>query len=394
MKSSTLNVSELNNKLSISSEKLEANLNASDKNFFPSFTQLLFNNLLSPIEKYWFRSQLINFNSYPQRENPEIPIIFITNHSGMAFPWDAITFSTKITQHFNLHPAKLRALVSPYLTKNLFMSPFLVPGLWEKTGSLSATLLNFETLMFAKKSDILIYPEGLEGISKGFNNRYKIQELKTSFLRMSIKYKADIIPIATVNAEFINPLAYRWKTLNKIVQKLGLPFLPLAITTFLAILQPWLFYIALPANLHFVKGEPIKPYNLINKPIEQISQHDLKQLAQKIKLQMQNELDIAVAAYGKKPYNFKILFVTLIKNIKQFFKYFPLFWCFNFNYADKEYFKKKNNIYLKISFLGYLKVIISRPWIIALFLPLVGWLIIFYKNKLKNLKLKKNSKQL
>ena len=76
-------------------------------------------------------------------------------------------------------------------------------------------------------SNILIYPEGVPGIGKGFNNKYQLQRFSTSFIRMAIKYKTDIIPISTINAEYINPWSYNIGWITKLVNKIGMPFFKL-----------------------------------------------------------------------------------------------------------------------------------------------------------------------
>jgi hypothetical protein len=58
--------------------------------FRQEFTQTLDENILQLLDRVWFRSRLVGFEPYPQRNNPSRPLIFASNHSGMAFPWDAI----------------------------------------------------------------------------------------------------------------------------------------------------------------------------------------------------------------------------------------------------------------------------------------------------------------
>jgi hypothetical protein len=111
------------------------------------------------------------------------------------------------------------------------MNPFTIPNLWKRVGGIDATFLNFETMMYYKDHNILVYPEGVPGIGKGFDKKYQLQEFKTSFLRMSVKYKTDIIGISTINGEYINPWAYSSKFINRMMNKIGIPFLPLGFIT-------------------------------------------------------------------------------------------------------------------------------------------------------------------
>ena len=106
---------------------------------------------------------------------------------------------------------------------------------------------DFETMMLQNEHNLLIYPEGVPGIGKGFNKRYQLQRFSSSFITMSIKYRTDIVPILTVNGEFINPYAYRSQVLNNLVNKIGVPFLPVGLVSLLIPFQPWIFYMGFPA---------------------------------------------------------------------------------------------------------------------------------------------------
>ena len=62
-----------------------------------------------------------------------------------------------------------------------------------------------------------------------------------------------------------------------------MPFLPIGLSLLLVPLQPWAFYMAFPANLTYVRGSRIKPYEMVDKPIEALTKDDLDEVAQKVK---------------------------------------------------------------------------------------------------------------
>jgi|GEM_PF-299930 len=296
--------------------------------------------VLTPIEKYYFRAEFIGFegDSYPERNNPKRPLIFASNHSGMAFPWDGIIFASGLMRisGYDLSRA-CRGLASPMLSKSTLMNPFLLPNFWKRAGGIDATSLNFDTMMHFSESNILIYPEGVEGIGKGFDKRYRLQRLSTSTLRMSLKYKTDIVPFATVNAEYINPFSYSVPELNAIVQKVGIPFLPLGLTTLLVLLQPWMFYFAFPAKLTFVRGRRIKTYEMLTKPFDEITKEDLSFLRDRVHHIMQLELDEAVRHYGKKPFDWEEFLGTLTTNWNKMLYFLPPMWSFIFIDHERRY---------------------------------------------------------
>lgn len=51
----------------------------------------------------------------------------------------------------------------------------------------------------------------------------------------------SLFPVRTINAEYLHPFSYRSDTLNRLVQKLGVPFLPFPLTALVPVF-PWMFY--------------------------------------------------------------------------------------------------------------------------------------------------------
>ena len=338
--------------------------------------------ILNPIRKVWYRAEFVGFDTLPERNNPSSPLIYATNHSGMAFPWDAIVFVSEIADRKYPDPDGVRALISPMLTKYPYMCPFLIDGLWWKAGCINATLLNFETGMKLNGSNILIFPEGIDGIGKGFDKRYELQKFRTSFIRMSIRYKSDVIPFYTINGEFNNPLAYNFKPLTKIVRKIGMPFFPFGPVIFMAVFQPWIFYVSLPSKLTFVMGKSVRVSDMVeNKPYEEFSQKELKLTAEKIQTIMQKELLDYKKKYGKKFYDIKGLLKSMWQNRRLFFRYFPMFWPLVMTYFEVNYDEKIGKDSLKFSFKKCVKTILKRPIVLAMYLPVLGWLFIWLKTR-------------
>lgn len=343
------------------------------------FAAELIKHVLAPLDQYYFRSQFIGFESFPERNHPERPLIFASNHSGMAFPWDGIMFSSLLFQRNNFDLSKaVRPLSAPMLSESTLMNPFLVKNFWRRAGSIPASLLNFETMMYYKESEILVYPEGVPGIGKGFNKRYQLQRIATSFIRISLKYKTDIIPFATVNGEYINPFAYSAPKLNELVNKIGIPFLPVGFMTFLIPFQPWLFYFGFPAKLTYVMGKRLRPYEMIDKPLAKITEEDVRRVTAIVHKQMQEELSAAASQYGAEPYVAKEFFAVCRRNITKFPYFVPFFWASLFAEFERR-FEAKDLRPWKLNFLSGLKAFFRRPLNFAFFLPILGWIPILWR---------------
>ncbi|MGI9541682.1 MAG: 1-acyl-sn-glycerol-3-phosphate acyltransferase [Cyclobacteriaceae bacterium] len=373
-------------------EEIEANKTIYKKHFDQNYSISLIKNVVDPINKRYFKCKFIGFDELPERNNPPRPLIYVSNHSGMAFPWDAMIFNALFfkNQQFDFKNV-VRTLTAPVLSQSNLMNPFQIKDFWKRNGGVDATFLNFETMMHYEESNLMLYPEGVAGIGKGFNKRYKMQRFATSFVRMALKYKTDIIPFATVNGEYINPYVYSNPKLNSLVQKVGIPYLPIGFHTILLLVAPWLFYFGLPAQLTYVLGKRIKPYELVDKPFDQLEEEDIKRVRDQIKSQMQSELDQAVAKYGKKPFSYGKIIGNSLKNFLTLNYYSPPGWPILFLEHDRLYRKHNGQEFsMKIGFFSGLKFMLRNPLSIAFYIPILGWIPLLIKGYRKN-KLGKSS---
>ena len=345
-----------------------------------NYLKSIMDNVCVFFDKYYFRVKFFGFDNIPERNNPEHPLIYASNHSGMAFPWDAMVFGAGMLKLTDCDMTKCpRGLAAPMLSQTKLMNPYLIENFWKIVGGVDATSLNFETMMHQKDSNILIYPEGVPGIAKGFDKKYQLQRFSTSFIRMAIKYKTDIIPVSTVNGEYINPYSYNSPSISKLVNKIGIPFLPLGLTLLLLPLQPWTFYMAFPANLTYVMGQPIKAYEMSNKSFEEMTRDDFLEIAEKVKLIMQENLYKDVEQHGKKPYQIRDLITITLKNILKVPFTFPWGWPLLMLEHHRLYQKTKAPVKMNIGFLSFFKMLFNNPRAIWFYIPIFGWIPIIYR---------------
>jgi len=365
-------------------EELRRNQKIYDEYLDPEFGKFLSQEITEFLAKYYFRAELIGFeDGLPARTNPDRPIIYISNHSGMAFPWDGMIMSTLFYKMggYEFDDA-FRPVVAPMLSQSLLMNPYMIPHLWKRVGSVDATFLNLETMMHYQGGNILIYPEGVPGIGKGFNNKYKLQRFSSSFIYNSIKYKTNVIGIVTINGEYINPYAYTLDWVDKLVQKLGVPFFPLGFLTPFLLLVPWIFYLAYPAKLKFVRCRELKPYEMTDKSIDELSREELQAIAEDCRLQIQEDLDKAVEEHGQKPYDLKEFFSVLFKNWRLFPYTVPAGWPLLFAEFENKYkhFQKTGEKKpLDLGFGSFIRILFQSPITICFYIPILGWIPLLIK---------------
>lgn len=343
--------------------------------FEEEFTETLDENVLQLLDRVWFRSKLVGFENFPQRNNPDRPLIFASNHSGMAFPWDAIVGLAHLFRHLPRRDMP-RPLSAPLLSATALMNPYLIKDFWKKSGSVDATTLNFETMMYYQDHNLMLYPEGVPGIGKGFNRKYELQRLATSMLRMGLEHGTDIVPFYTVNAEYLNPFAYSFEWINKYTKKIGIPFLPITPLLLLVLVQPWAFYLALPAQLTFVMGTRIRPSDLTDKRHDELTREEYLLLSEQVRELMQRELDDAVATHGQRPYAWRELWQAMKDNWRYFPFFLPFAWPAAFTEFERLYVKEgRRNFRMQLDRPGaWLRMLWSNPINLAYFIPLLGWI--------------------
>ncbi|OGX85825.1 lysophospholipid acyltransferase family protein [Hymenobacter glacialis] len=359
---------------------IQANQHIYDDYFREEFTQTLDENLLQLLDRVWFRSELVGFEDFPQRNRPDRPLIFASNHSGMAFPWDAMVALSHLWRHLLKTRGSLRdlprPLSAPMLSQTALMNPYLVKDFWKKNGCVDATTLNFETMMYYQDHNLMLYPEGVPGIGKGFNRKYQLQRLATSMVRLSLEHGTDIVPFYTINAEYLNPYAYSFEPINRLTKKIGIPFLPLTLMLVLVIIQPWAFYLAFPAKLTFVMGTRIRHSDLTTKNRDELTREDYLAISEQIRLQMQAEMDVAVHNHGQKPYRWGELWQRIKEN-RRFFPFFlPFAWPAMFAEFERLYVKEgRRNFRMQIDRPGaWLRMVWRNPITLAYFVPVLGWI--------------------
>lgn len=160
--------------------------------------------------------------------------VLACNHSGM-LPIDGTMVVIDVLEHTD--PPRLpRAIGDAFI-------PFL-PWLgtaFSRAGMVSGSRGNFRYLLDSGEL-VLVFPEGVPGISKGFKKRYQLQEWRVGHVELAIRHRAPVIPVAVIGAE------ESWIQIAKLegFHLFGAPFLPVPLTPF-----------PLPVRFHIYYGEPL-----------------------------------------------------------------------------------------------------------------------------------------
>ncbi len=258
-----------------------------------------------PIVDYYFRAKLLGAHKLPT----EGPLILAANHSGTAFPYDAMVLDTMLWRRDGFRvEAKFRSVYEKILSFHWWMRPYGLDNFYRRGGGVDLTFDNFDRLL-ARGERVAYYPEGVAGIGKGFRRRYQLQPFSTSFVILAARHKAPVFPVHIINAEWVIPFNVTFPPLNWVMSKFfGVPFLPLPGALF-AITFPWAWYLACPARMTLVVGEPIDMAALVEAEgvtdLENPDRATMKRISEKVRLQVQAELDSKVKKYGRRPYQLR-----------------------------------------------------------------------------------------
>ena len=187
-------------------------------------------------DHYW-RVKLTGARHIPA----EGPAILIANHSG-ALPFDGAMICTALDT--------VAGVVVRYLYDRFVTNVPLVEMFYRKTGGAVATRENMRALLEAGHH-VLVFPEGVPGVAKPFDQRYQLRPFSPGFARLAAETGAPVIPLAVMGAEEIYPIVGRAESLGR---SFGMPYVP--ITPFFPLLG-LLGVLPLPTKWFIRVGRPM-----------------------------------------------------------------------------------------------------------------------------------------
>jgi 1-acyl-sn-glycerol-3-phosphate acyltransferase len=115
-------------------------------------------------------------------------------------------------------PRVLRAMIERFMASLPFMGDMTA-----QLGSILGDRANCEYLIDHGES-ILVFPEGVRGVSKNTPDYYKVRSFSQGFFRIALQKKTPILPLCVIGAEEMFPFVFHATKLGK---AFGLPTLPL-----------------------------------------------------------------------------------------------------------------------------------------------------------------------
>ncbi|HET8937229.1 MAG TPA: lysophospholipid acyltransferase family protein [Polyangiales bacterium] len=191
--------------------------------------------MLVYLHRYWFRTEVHGLANVPTGR-----VLLVGNHSGQV-PLDGVVIALAMALDSE-NPRFPRAMIERFINTLPFFSVW-----FPRVGQVLGTPENARHLL-EKEDALIIFPEGVKGISKTISERYKLAPFGPGFMRLALQTRSPIVPVAVIGAEEQYPSVADFKSFARLV---GLPSLPIIPQLFFGFLAP------LPTKYRLYFGEPL-----------------------------------------------------------------------------------------------------------------------------------------
>jgi 1-acyl-sn-glycerol-3-phosphate acyltransferase len=165
------------------------------------------------LHRKYFRSEVHGIEHVPEGR-----VLLVANHSGQ-IPLDGALLGAALFMDAE-PPRIVRAMVEKWAVSLPFVSL-----LFTRVGQVVGVPENAKRLL-AQGEALLVFPEGARGISKTFDQRYRLTDFGLGFMRLAIETDTPIVPIAVVGGEEQYISVANVESLARLLRMPAFPVLP------------------------------------------------------------------------------------------------------------------------------------------------------------------------
>ncbi len=147
---------------------------------------------------------------------PDGPFILVANHAGQ-LPLDAVMITTSLMLDAN-PPRLARSMMDRWVPTLPFVSTF-----YARNGVVLGSPENALRLL-RRGEALLVFPEGMAGITKTVDCAYQLQDFGLGFMRLALATGAPVVPVSVIGSEEQYPTLYSLKRLENLI---NLPTVPI-----------------------------------------------------------------------------------------------------------------------------------------------------------------------
>ncbi len=164
----------------------------------------------------WMYRHYFRCDTHGVEKVPRGRVLLVSNHGGQ-LPLDGAMIGIAMLTEAS-PPRVVRSMVEKWVPTLPFISTFFA-----RVGQIVGTPENCRRLLNRDEA-ILVFPEGLKGMSKLWRERYQLQEFGLGFMRLALETNTPIVPVAVIGAEEQAAAFFNLKPLAKL---LGMPAFPI-----------------------------------------------------------------------------------------------------------------------------------------------------------------------
>lgn len=205
----------------------------------------------------WLYKHYFRVETYGIEKVPSGRVLLVANHSGQ-LPLDGAMIGVAMLIEAR-PPRAIRSMVEKWVPSLPYVSTFMA-----RVGQIVGTPENCRRVLSAGDA-ILVFPEGIRGITKLWPYRYQLQEFGLGFMRLALETQTPVVPIAVIGAEEQAPALVDLKPLARL---LGFPAFPVTVTG-LPLPLPVKYRIYFGDPMHFT-GRPDDEDSELDKRVQAV----------------------------------------------------------------------------------------------------------------------------
>ena len=165
------------------------------------------------LHRHYFRTEVRGAENVPKGR-----ALIIANHSGQ-LPIDGALIGASLFMDTE-PPRFMRAMVEKWSQTLPFVSVF-----FSRVGQVVGVPENAKRLL-ERDEVLLVFPEGARGISKTFDQRYRLTEFGLGFMRLAIETNTPIVPVSVIGGEEQYVNVKNLETLARLFRMPSFPLIP------------------------------------------------------------------------------------------------------------------------------------------------------------------------
>jgi 1-acyl-sn-glycerol-3-phosphate acyltransferase len=210
----------------------------------------------------WLYRRYFRVETHGVEKVPRGRALLVGNHAGQ-IPIDGAMIGVALLLDAN-PPRIVRTMTEKWAASLPYVST-----IFARSGQIVGTPENCRRLL-ADGETVLVFPEGVRGISKLWPQRYQLQDFGLGFMRLALETDTPIVPVAVIGSEEQAPALLNLRSVGKLI---GFPALPVTLTGL-----PF----PLPAKYRIYFGDPLR---FTGSPDEEDAELDKKVRVVKTTLQ-------------------------------------------------------------------------------------------------------------